>query len=45
MNNMFGHLEGQILEDGSRLSEWQKIGQSNWQWQHYYTHELALGVC
>ena len=36
-------LKGELFEDGSRLSDWQKIQQSDWQWQ-YDTHELAFDI-
>ena len=36
-------LIGEFFEDASRLSDWQKIEQSNWQWQ-YDTHELAFDI-
>ena len=36
-------LKGELFEDGSRLPDWQKIQQSDWQWQ-YDTHELAFDI-
>ncbi len=36
-------LKGELFEDGSQLSDWQKIEQSDWQWQ-YDTHELAFDI-
>ncbi len=36
-------LKGELFEDGSQLSDWQKIEQSAWQWQ-YDTHELAFDI-
>ena len=36
-------LKGELFEDGSQLSDWQKIEQSDWQWQ-YDTHELTFDI-
>ena len=36
-------LKGELFEDGSQLSDWQKIEQSAWQWQ-YDTHELTFDI-
>ncbi len=36
-------VKGELFADGSRLSDWQKIEQSDWQWQ-YDTHELAFDI-
>ena len=36
-------VKGELFADGSRLSDWQKIEQSDWQWQ-YNTHELAFDI-
>ena len=36
-------LTGELFEDGSQLSDWQKIEQSHWQWQ-YDTYELAFDI-
>ncbi len=36
-------VRGELFEDGSQLSDWQKIEQSDWQWQ-YDTHELAFDI-
>ncbi len=36
-------VKGELFEDGSRLSDWRKIEQSEWQWQ-YDTHELAFDI-
>ena len=35
--------KGEVFEDGSRLSDWEKIEQGVWQWQ-YDTHELAFTI-
>ncbi len=42
-NTLQWRVKGELFEDGSRLSDWQKIEQSNWQWQ-YDTHELAFDI-
>ncbi len=36
-------LKVELFEDGSQLSDWQKIEQSAWRWQ-YDTHELAFDI-
>ena len=36
-------LKGELFEDGSQLSDWRKIEQSDWQWQ-YDTHELTFDI-
>ncbi len=36
-------LKGELFEDGSQLSNWRKIEQSDWQWQ-YDTHELTFDI-
>ena len=36
-------VRGELFEDGSRLSDWQRIEQSDWQWQ-YDTQELAFDI-
>ena len=36
-------VRSELFEDGSQLSDWQKIEQSAWQWQ-YDTHELAFDI-
>ena len=36
-------LKGELFEDGSQLSDWRKVEQSDWQWQ-YDTHELAFDI-
>ncbi len=36
-------VRGELFEDGSRMSDWQKIAQSDWQWQ-YDTLELAFDI-
>ncbi len=36
-------LKGELFEDGSQLSDWQKIDQSAWQWQ-YVANELAFDI-
>ena len=36
-------IKCEVFEDGSRLSDWQKIEQSEWQWQ-YDEHELAFDI-
>ncbi len=42
-NTLKWRLKGELFEDGSQLSNWQKIEQSAWQWQ-YDTHELAFDI-
>ncbi len=36
-------VRGKFFEDGSRMSDWRKVEQSDWQWQ-YDTHELAFDI-
>ncbi len=36
-------VKGELFEDGSPVSDWRKVEQSNWQWQ-YDTHELAFDI-
>ncbi len=36
-------VRGELFEDASQLSDWQKIEQSAWQWQ-YDTHELTFDI-
>ncbi len=36
-------VRGELFEDASQLSNWQKIEQSAWQWQ-YDTHELTFDI-
>lgn len=36
-------VKGELFADGSRLSDWRKIEQSDWHWQ-YDTHELAFDI-
>ncbi len=33
----------EIFEDGTKLTDWKKIGSSPWHWQ-YDTHELAFDI-
>lgn len=36
-------VKGESFEDGSLLSDWRKIEQSDWHWQ-YDTHELSFEI-
>ncbi len=36
-------IRGELFEDGSRMSDWRKVEQSDWQWQ-YDTHELTFDI-
>ncbi len=36
-------VRGELFEDGSQLSDWQLVEQTDWQWQ-YDTHELSFDI-